>query len=155
MEVSLDPSIQFYAVAIDEGPGPVQLRAAYQIASGQVALMTRARASIVTPLDLCTNAAASATWRELHVRLEPLLEDHANLAWLIFVTIDRAATNDPDLAPDIVTRNMVRSARELATLLDKSWSIHRKAEVPILLAATVKPHRLRTRSTRAGWHSAP
>lgn len=133
MQAALEPSIVFYSIAIEQGPGPVKVRAAFQIAAGQVALMTRARSSIVTPTDLSSNAAAADRYDELHRRLEPLLEQHAMLAWLIFVTIDRAVANTPELAPDVVTRNMVRSARAYAALLGKSWSFPReKSEAPLV-----------------------
>lgn len=132
MQAALEPSIVVYSFAIKHGPGPVKVRAAYQIAAGQVALMTRARTSIVAPPDLDPNTAPAGEYDELHRRLEPLLESHAKLALLIFLAIDRAATDNPDLAPDVVTRNMVRSARELAALLGKSWSVPHQETAPLL-----------------------
>jgi len=135
MQAALEPSIAFYSVAIEQGPGPVKVRAAYQIAAGQVALLVRARTSIVAPPDLDSNAAAAGRYAELHRRLEPFLEPHAKLAWLIFVTIDRAVAIDPELAPDVVTRNMMRSARALAELLGESWAVPRhETEAPLLAA---------------------
>ena len=121
MEEALEPSLAYYAAAIEYGPGPVKLRAAYQVGSGLVALITRARASIVAPADLAMPATA-VRYHELHARLEPLLEPHAKLAWLIFVAIEHAVGSDPELASDVVMSNMVRSARELAVQLGTSLS---------------------------------
>jgi hypothetical protein len=120
---ALEPALQFYIAAIDQAPGPAKLRAAYQIGLGQLTLITRARASIAVPEHLETDAAAAAYYGELHAALEPLLVQNAKLAFLLFVAIDRAAAEDPTLAPDAVTRNMVRSSHELAELIGKSWSL--------------------------------
>lgn len=120
---ALEPALQFYIATIDQAPGPAKLRAAYQIGLGQLTLITRARASIAVPEHLETDAAAAAHYGELHAALEPLLVQNAKLAFLLFVAIDRAAADDPTLAPDAVTRNMVRSAHELAELIGKSWSL--------------------------------
>jgi hypothetical protein len=103
LEAGLEPSLRLYISAVNEGPGPIQLRAAYYIGIGQVALMTRARASLATP--------------ELRDALEPLLEPHAQIACVLFATIDQQSLFDPSLAPDAANRFMIRSARDqLASL---------------------------------------
>jgi hypothetical protein len=108
LHTSLGPALQFYVVAIYEGPTVIKLRAAYHIGLGQVALLTRARMSIVP---------------QLGPALEPLLEQHAKLAYLIFTLIERAADSNPALARDPVNRYMVQSSRELAASLRADWSI--------------------------------
>lgn len=107
LQTGLEPSIRFYVEAIKHAPDRVKLRAVYYVGLGQVALMTRARSSITSPA--------------LRAPLEALLEPHAKLAYLLFAGIDDAATSDPDLASDVVSRYMVRSARELAALLRTRW----------------------------------
>ena len=107
LRAGLDPSVGFYLAAIEQAPGPTKLRAAYFVALGRVALITRARASIRSPA--------------LRQPLEALLEPDARAAYLLFVTISRAAVDEPELAPDAVSRYMVRSARQLAAALRRSW----------------------------------
>ena len=120
-EVALAPAVQLYTAALENGPRPIQLRAAYQIGMSQVALITRARASIVAPPDRATNPASAARYRALVTRLDTFLEKPATLAWTLFVLIDRAVADDPALAPDEVTRYMVRSARTLERTL--RWGV--------------------------------
>ncbi|KAB2907511.1 MAG: hypothetical protein F9K40_04960 [Kofleriaceae bacterium] len=103
LQDALIPSLQYYVTAIELAPGPTKLRAAYAIGSSQVALMTRARMSIVAP--------------ELRPPLEALLVEHARVAHLVFSTIEAAADGDPALAPDAATRAMVRSSRQTAAAL--------------------------------------
>jgi hypothetical protein len=117
-QAGLGPSLQLYQMAIEEGPGPIRLRAAYYIGLGQVALMTRARASLASP--------------DLRPHLEPLLEPHAKLAYFVFTTIERAVAIDPGMSPDVVTRYMVRSARELAASLRRARSIPTDEDTPLL-----------------------
>jgi hypothetical protein len=100
LQSALDPAVQIYVAAIEQGPGPVKVRAALQIAMAEAALITRARASIVAPADLRTNGAAAARYRELHERLEPVLEPQAMLACTLVTLVDRAVASDPTLAPD-------------------------------------------------------
>jgi hypothetical protein len=109
LQTAMDPALQFYVAAIERGPGPTRVRAAYYIALGQVALITRARVSVISP--------------PLREPLEAALEPHAKLAYMICIGIERAVANDPDLAPDVVTRYMVRSAHELAAALRQRWRI--------------------------------
>lgn len=123
LEMALMPALQVYTIAIEDGPGPVKVRATLQIAMAQAALITRARSSIVVPPDLATNRASYLRYRELHARLEPELEEPARFAYQLIMLIDREVRLDPSLAPDVVTRNMVSSARELAVLLRNLWSI--------------------------------
>jgi len=117
LEAALAPAVQLYTAALELGPRPIQLRAAYQIGMSQVALITRARASIVAPPDRATNPASAARYRALVARLDTFLERPATLARTLFVLIDRAVADDPALAPDEVTRSMVRSARTLERTL--------------------------------------
>lgn len=94
-----------YLGAIDQAPGPVQIRAAYQLAMAHVVLAVRARSSLTEPA--------------LRPQLEQLLARSQHLAWLMFAIIDRAATADPTLAPDGVTQNMVRSAHDMLGVLPR------------------------------------
>jgi hypothetical protein len=109
LQAGLEPSLQFYGAALSEGPGPTKLRAAYFAALGQIALITRARASISSPA--------------LRERLDALLEPHAKLAYTMFTSIGRTVADDPRLAPDAVSRYMVRSSRNLADSLCNSWPV--------------------------------
>jgi hypothetical protein len=118
LQRGLGPSLHFYLTAIKEGPAPIRLRAAYYVGLGQVALMTRARASLASP--------------DLRRHLEPLLEPHAKLAYVMFASIDRAAATEPALTPDPVNRSMVRSARELAAVLRKTLTSPTGEDAPLL-----------------------
>lgn len=118
---ALAPTMQLFAAAIESGPASVQLRAAYLVGLAQVAMMTRARASLASS--------------DLRDSLEPLLDPHAELAYFIFTTIDRAGTDDPSLAPDAVTRYMVRSSGEQAAALRKRWSTPPGDHAPRLAGA--------------------
>ncbi len=95
----LAPTMLIYLEALEHGPESVQLRAAYQIGSANLALMVRARSSLV---------GSDPALREA---LEPLLAHAFETAWIAFVAVDHAADSDPGFAPDDVTRTMVRSAR--------------------------------------------
>lgn len=108
LEDALAPSMQLYAAAIEQGPPDVQLRAAYHVGLAQIAMMTRARASLASS--------------DLRTSLEPLLEPHAELAYYVFTTIHRAAADDPALCRDVVTRNMARSSRLLSDALRTRWA---------------------------------
>ena len=123
LQASLESPLQMYIAAIEQGPGPVKVRAALHVAMAQAALITRARASIAAPADLRTNPEAAARYRALHERLESVLEPRARLACTIVAVIDRAVAGDPALAPDPMTRNMLASARTIAALLRKTWSL--------------------------------
>jgi hypothetical protein len=120
LQTALAPSLRLYLAAIDEGPPQVRIHAAYYVALGQVALMTRARASLMTP--------------ELRSQLEPLLEPHAEVAYLVFSEIARAAAVDPWLAHDDVTRYMVRSACAHAASLRRSEWVVPEDDTPLLAA---------------------
>jgi hypothetical protein len=123
LEMASTPALQVYLAVIEDAPDPVKVRAALHIAMAQVALITRARSSIVAPPDLATNRASYVHYRELHARLEPWLEQPARFAHQLITVVDREVTLDPALAPDAVTQKMVASAREQAVLLRKVWSI--------------------------------
>jgi hypothetical protein len=114
---ALEIPMMIYMGGLEYGPGPIQLRAAYQLAMAHVALIVRARSSIIAPGDLATNPSAARRFCDLHDQLEPLLARSARLAWLMFAVIDRAVAEDPTLAPDPVTQNMVRSARAMLQLV--------------------------------------
>jgi hypothetical protein len=107
LEAALAPSTHFYVLAIKEGPPHVQLRAAYAIALGQVALMTRARMSVADPA--------------LRDPLEEVLEPYAKFTYLVLSAIDRAAVADPTLATDAPAANIIRSSRRLAASLATRW----------------------------------
>jgi len=116
------PSMLIYLDALAHAPGPMQLRAAYHVALAHVALVTRARLSILPPPDsLATavvstaprNRASALRYHELQTELEPLLDGAMQTARIALIVIDRAATADPSLAPDAVTRNMVTTARAM------------------------------------------
>lgn len=98
---ALAPSIMLYFGTIEYGPDAAQLRAAYQLGMMHVALIVRARNSL------------PATDRELHKDLEPLLAPAVQTAQLAFALIDEAERENPAIAPDPVTKGMVRSAREM------------------------------------------
>ena len=123
LHAALESPLQMYTAAIEQGPGPVKVRAALHVAMAEAALITRARASIAVPSDLRTNPEAAARHRALHQRLEAVLEPQARLACTIVALIDRAVADDPALAPDQMTRNLLASARTIAALLRKTWSL--------------------------------
>lgn len=116
LQRDLEPSLRFYEVALAEAPPAVQLRAAYYVGLGQVALLTRARSAVTAPA--------------LRADLERLLEPHATVAYLVFAAIERAAASDPTLTRDIVQQNMVRSAGELATALRTTLAIPADEDTP-------------------------
>jgi hypothetical protein len=135
LETASTPALQVYLAVIEDAPGPVKVRATLQIAMAQVALITRARSSIAAPPDLATNRASYIHYRELHVRLEPWLEQPARFAYKLITVIDHEVTLDPSLAPDVVTRKMMSSAREQVALLRKLWSIpHDEADTHLVIA---------------------
>ena len=114
------PSLTLYASAAQNGPGPIKLRAVYQIGMAELDLMVRARLSI-TPA--------------LRPELEKLLAPSAAVALLSFSIIDQVVTEDPTLAPDGVTAYMVRRARELLVELRRAWP-----EIPVhIQLATATP----------------
>jgi hypothetical protein len=123
LEMASAPALQVYLTVIEDAPEPVKVRAALQIAMAQVSLITRARSSIAAPPDLATNRTSYLRYRELHTHLEPWLARPARFAYKLIMAIDHEVTLDPSLAPDVVTRNMVSSARKQAALLRKAWSI--------------------------------
>lgn len=123
LQSALDPTLQIYLAAIEEGPTAIKIRATLQIAMAEAALITRARASIPVPLDLRTNALAAARHRELHDRLEPLLEEQALFTCALVTVVDRAIAGDPNLVLDAATRNLLATARRVAAQLRSSWSI--------------------------------
>jgi len=117
----LSAVMPFYFAALERGPGPIQLRAAYQIGMAHLSLLVRARASIVATADPRTSATAAARLRELHARLEPLLARSARVALVSFMVVERAAATHRQLAPDDVTAYMVRSAHQLVIRLRRDW----------------------------------
>jgi hypothetical protein len=121
LQSALDPALELYVAAVEQGPGPIKIRAALQIAMAEAALITRARTSIAVPPDLRTNAVAAARYRDLHERLEPFLEPQAALACMLVGIVDRAVAAEPELAPDVVTRNLLTFARRVVAQLRKSW----------------------------------
>jgi hypothetical protein len=82
------------------------VRAAYQIGLAHVALLTRARASLAT--------ASSMEQRE---RLEAAIAHYGETAWMVFAAIERAASQDPRMTADPVTRFMVADAHKMLDAL--------------------------------------
>jgi hypothetical protein len=117
----LAPVIVLYLAAVESGPGPIQVRAVYQLGMAHLALMVRARSSIVTPPNPGGSSRAALHYRALHNALEPNLERTAAIALVSFLAVDQAATVDPSLEADAVTSYVVRDARAQAILLRKSW----------------------------------
>jgi len=116
---ALAPTLALYLSIIQYGPEPVQLRAAYQIGMMYIALVTRARSSIVLADDWMTDPTAMREYRELHDSLEPMLKPALHTARIVFGTIDRVATENPSIASDPVTKQMLRSARAMLLLLER------------------------------------
>lgn len=123
LQSALQPTLQLYIAAMEQGPGPVKIRAALHTAMAEAALMTRARSSIVAPPDLATNLVAAARYRALHDRLEPELADQARFVCTLVAVVDRAVAGDPGLAPDAITRGMLAQARRIAAVLRRRWLI--------------------------------
>ncbi|HEX7838557.1 MAG TPA: hypothetical protein VF469_13875, partial [Kofleriaceae bacterium] len=86
---ALAPAIMLYLEAIEHGPAPVRLRAAYAVGLANVALITRLRSSLVAPADP-SNAAAMVRYHMLQAELEPLLLRAQRTAWIAFAVVDRA-----------------------------------------------------------------
>ena len=116
---ALEVPMMIYLSAVESAPGPIQLRAAYQIAMLHVTLIVRMRRSIVAPADVTTDPDAIRRDRELHADVEELLAPSARIAWRSFALIDRAVDEDPTFAPDPVTQNMVRSARAMLQIMPR------------------------------------
>jgi hypothetical protein len=127
-------TLQVYLAVVKTGPEDMKIRAGFQMAMTQVTLMTRMRASIRAPADLWTNPVAAARYERLHRELEPLLEEPALLAWTLFRAIDVAVADRPKLARDLVTKRMVRRAREHARELERSWRFPYRFEPPPVFA---------------------
>ncbi|HSD90332.1 MAG TPA: hypothetical protein VLB44_22540 [Kofleriaceae bacterium] len=116
---ALAPTLALYLSIIQYGPEPVQVRAAYQIGMMYVALVTRARSSIVLADGEMSDPEAVREYRDLHDSLEPMLQRPIHTARLVFIMVDRVARENPSIAPDPVTKQMVRSARAMLLLLDR------------------------------------
>lgn len=143
LQSALSPALRLYTAAAEQGPGPIKVRAALQLALAEAALITRARASIVAPPDLRTNPVAAARYHALHDRLEPLLEPQARFACTLIAVVDRSVLGDPRLAPDAFTQSLLASARRVAAQLRTRWSIPEDLEMNTRIAAPV------TTATRA------
>jgi len=129
LQTAMQPAMTFYLAVIEDAPDPLKLRAAYAIGMAELSLITRARASIVVA-GRDTDPEAAGRFLDLHAQLEPLLQPHAKLAYLLFVTIDEAARENPRVAPDPVTRYVVRSARVHAQEIRKGWTMPRVDDEP-------------------------
>lgn len=127
---ALAPAIVLYLEAIEHGPVPVQVRAAYAVGLANVALITRLRSSLVAPAER-SDAAAWMRYRRLHAELEPMLVRALRTAWIAFAVIDRAAEEDPAIAPDPVTRRAVVAARAMLRVLSGAAS-ERARPVPTM-----------------------
>jgi hypothetical protein len=117
MAATLAPSLTLYLHAIEHGPGPVQLRAAYHVGMTYVAMVTRARASLVAPPEVKKSEAAAANYRVLHARLETALAPVLKAARMTFMVIIAAADADPSIAGDEMTKRFVAEARKMLELL--------------------------------------
>jgi len=121
LEDKLKPVVTVYLSALQLGPGPIQLRAAYQIGMAHVGLIVRARSSIVAPPDPGSSSREALHYRALHTALEPALERAAAIAMVSFSAVDQAVTLDPQLDADAVTAFMVRDARAQLVYLRNRW----------------------------------
>ena len=110
---ALAPSLRVDLYALEYGTDAVKIRAAYQIGMAHVALITRARSSLVAPDAVRSSETSAAAYLDLHAQLESLLEPARRTARIAFAAIDHAAAENPDVMNDPVTANMVRSARAL------------------------------------------
>jgi len=110
LERGLAPSLRLDLMIIASGPDDVAIRAASQIGMSELALVTRARASI----------AMTPQAGRLHRELEPLLHHALVTARLAFRGIDRAAAEQPQAIHDPVTAHVVRNARSMLRLLGPS-----------------------------------
>lgn len=108
----LTPTMAIYLVVLEHAPRPVQFRAVYHVGMAHVGLITRARSTLVAPADV-DDPAQEARYLALHDELEPLLQEALETAWISFALVVSAAAEDPTLASDRVTQNMVRSAGEM------------------------------------------
>lgn len=124
MADALAPEMMIYLGALEFGPGTVQLRASYHVGMAYIALITRARSSLVAPADLGTNVEAANHYRRLHADLEPMLVRAKRTAWVAFAVIEHAVAEDPTLAPDAVTRHMVATARAMLAALLRDGTPH-------------------------------
>lgn len=112
------PSLVIYLVAIQDAPGPVQLRAAYHVGLAYVGLITRARSSLPPPDR--ADPKSVARYHEMQDRLEDSLVDARRAALVAFTAIDAAVADDPSLAPDETSRYMVRHARQLLRVMGEA-----------------------------------
>ena len=116
MAHALAPSLALYLQAIQKEPAPVQIRAAYHVGMAYLGLVTRARASITAPHDL-KNEKAMAEYRDKHAKLEKLLAPALKACRMTFVVIVAAVKQDPSIATDPMTRDIVLKAAEMIKLL--------------------------------------
>ena len=107
METAVAPSFRVYLGVLEHAPEHLRLRAAYALALGEVALMTRARTSLQEPA--------------LRANLEQLLDPHAQLAFVVFSAIDEVARDAPESVTDPVDREIIRSSRQHAAALRGRW----------------------------------
>jgi hypothetical protein len=98
------PALQLDLLAIRTGTDDVAIRAAFQVGSAELALVVRARSSLV-PTARTSRAALGS-------RLEPLLAPVLHSARLAFEGIVEAAAAAPAAVADPVTRNAVRAAAQ-------------------------------------------
>src|SRR5262249_15870469 len=113
---ALAPSLAIYLQAIEKGPGPVQIRAAYAVGMAYLGLVTRARAAIKAPANL-KDESAMADYRNKHANLHKLLAPAFKACRMTFLVIVAAAKEDPSIAPDAMTRAIVLKAQQMVQLL--------------------------------------
>ncbi len=109
---ALVPAISVYLIALEHGPGDVQLRAAYHIGMAYVNVVVRAR---------------TATPAALRADLEPVLERPLHSARLVFAALVEAATTEPDLVTDPVTAHMIVDAKAILEILPEEPAADRVA----------------------------
>jgi hypothetical protein len=119
------PAMMVYLVALEHAPPALQLRVAYQLGAANVAIMTRARASITAP---SAKLATSARYVALRAKLEPLLDAAHRRAAASFLLVEHLAHDMPELAQDPVARYMIRNAKSLFVGLSPEAQVWARAE---------------------------
>jgi hypothetical protein len=110
LSAGLAPSMLIWRDALEHAPPVTQLRAAYGVGSAAIALMTRARSSLIVSPAM-SERDGRAQLVVLRSRLEPLLAPARKIAWSSFTVLDSIERESPELALDPVHAAMFRSAK--------------------------------------------
>jgi hypothetical protein len=102
----LSPTASMYLIALELGPDYLRIRAAYHLGLAQLAMIVRARRSVVT-----TDPAVRAA-------LEDALVPYLQASWLVFATLDEAARADPAIEVTELDPALIVRARQLRHELD-------------------------------------